>query len=113
MAVFAVTRENQQDEIIQYQMGRYINRNEAIWQILSFTIHDRDPPVFDLTVHLENGQCVYFTKETAERVATEPPANTTLTAFFELYQDDPFARTLLYQEVPSYYTWDLSSKKFT
>lgn len=62
-----------------------------------------------VSVHLENGQRVYFTKETAERVATEP-GNTTLTAFFELCQNDSFAKTLLYSEVPNYYTWDVSEK---
>lgn len=38
--------------------------------------------------------------------------NTTLTAFFELCRNDPFARTLLYPEVPQYYTWDNGGKKF-
>lgn len=111
MAVFTVTKENQSDEIVQYQMGRYINTNEAIWRILSFPIHDRDPPVVHLSVHLENGQRVFFTTETAEKVATEPP-RTTLTAFFELCQNDPFAKTLFYSEVPSYYTWNTTSKQF-
>lgn len=71
MAVFAVTNEDQHDEILQYQMGRYINCNEAIWRILSFPIHDRYPTVVHLTVHLENGQRVYFTRETAERVTIQ------------------------------------------
>ena len=112
MAVFTVTKENQNDEIVQYQMGRYINTNEAIWRILNFPIHDRDPPVLHLSVHLENGQRVYFTTETAQKVATEPPTRTTLTAFFELCQKDSFAKTLLYSEVPSYYTWDTTNKQF-
>lgn len=56
MAILAVTIENQHDERVQYQMGRYINSNEAIWRILSFPIYDRDPTVVNLTVHLENGQ---------------------------------------------------------
>lgn len=33
------------------------------------------------------------------------PPKTTLTAFFELCQNDNFAKTLLYCEVPAYYTW--------
>lgn len=111
MAAFALAKENEHDEIKQYQMGRYINSNEAIWRILSFPIHDRNPAVIHLTVHLENGQRVYFTKETVQKVAAQP-TNTTLTAFFELCQNDPFAKTLLYSEVPSYYTWDVSNKKF-
>lgn len=111
MAVFALTKENENDEIVQYQMGRYINSNEAIWRILGFPIHDRDPPVLHLSVHLENGQRVYFTKETAGQVAMEP-VNTTLIAFFKLCQSDPLARTLLYPEVVTYYTWDQGKRKF-
>lgn len=111
MAVIGLTKENEHDEIVQYQMGRYINSNEAIWRVLGFPIHDRDPPVVHLSVHLENGQRVYFTRETAQKVASEP-VNTTLTAFFKLCQNDPFAKKLLYPEVSNYYTWDMSEKKF-
>ncbi|VDN02973.1 unnamed protein product, partial [Onchocerca ochengi] len=43
--------------------------------------------------------------------SSESPA-TTLTAFFTLCQNDPFAKTLLYSEVPSYYTLNASRKLF-
>ena len=52
-AVFAVTNAN--DEISQYQMGRYVSSNEAIWRIFSFAIHERHPTVVHLAVYLENG----------------------------------------------------------
>jgi len=45
-----------------------------------------------------------------ERI-NEPP-KTTLTAFFLLCQKDEFAKTLLYCDVPKYYTWDASGKVF-
>ncbi|GFU72660.1 uncharacterized protein LOC104236095 [Trichonephila clavipes] len=51
------------DEINQYQLGRYINSNETVWRILSFTIHDRHLTVVHLAVNLENGQRVYFTAD--------------------------------------------------
>lgn len=35
-----------------------------------------------------------------------------MTAFFELCREDLFAATLLYAEVPKYYTWNATSKKF-
>lgn len=44
-------------------MGRYISSNEAVWRILDFPIHERYPPVVHLSIHLENGQCVYFTEK--------------------------------------------------
>ncbi|CAI6360265.1 unnamed protein product [Macrosiphum euphorbiae] len=41
------TIENKKDEIEDYQSGRYINSNEAIWRILGFPIHDRYPSIID------------------------------------------------------------------
>ena len=112
MAVFGVGNETASiDEIDQYQVGRYISSNEAVWRILSFPIHERHPTVVHLAVHLENGQRVYFTTENARARALSPP-HTTLTAFFSLCGDDMFAKTLLYSEVPTYYTWNASAKKF-
>lgn len=112
MAVFSVDNPDARtDEVIQFQTGRYISSNEAVWRILSFPIHSRHPNVVHLSVHLENGQRVYFTEENARNVAAAP-AHTTLTAFFALCEEDVFAKTLLYAEVPKYYTWNATSKKF-
>lgn len=112
MAVFGLSDRNAQtDEITQFQMGRYISSNEAVWRILGFSIHERHPTVVHLSVHLENGQRVYFTEENVQQRAEHPP-NTTLTAFFSLCQTDEFARTLLYHEVPKYYTWNAKKHEF-
>ena len=104
MAVFGVRDQDRNDEIKCFQAARYISTNEAIWRIFSFSIHDHSPTVQKLHVHLENGQRVYFTPQTAEDQAEEPP-HTTLTRFFELCFKDGFARTLLYNELPKYYVW--------
>ena len=109
MAVFGVTNAN--DEISQYQMGRYVSSNEAIWRIFSFAIHERHPTVLHLAVHLENGQRVYFNESNAADRAAHPPS-TTLTSFFTVCQTDDFARTLMYADMPRYYTWNASSKSF-
>lgn len=111
MAVFGIVAPDANDEITRYQLGRYVSCNEAIWRIFSFPIHERHPTVVHLAVHLENGQRVYFSAANAARRAERPPA-TTLTSFFDTCASDPFARTLLYYEMPRYYTWDASSKKF-
>lgn len=124
MAVFGLSRQNEAnapnqpnapniriDEIDQFQMGRYISSNEAVWRILGFSIHERYPTVQHLSVHLENGQRVYFTEQNAQQRA-EQPRNTTLTAFFRLCETDEFARMLLYHEVPRYYTWNASRNEF-
>ncbi|XP_074108457.1 uncharacterized protein LOC141533462 [Cotesia typhae] len=104
---------NQNDEITNYQIGRYISSNEAVWHIFGFPIHERDPAVIHLAVHLEIGQRVYFTNDTALDRAINPP-KTTLTEFFELCNRadafGAFAQTLLYSEVPRYFTWAQSKK---
>ncbi|XP_055312023.1 uncharacterized protein LOC129574268 [Sitodiplosis mosellana] len=112
MAVIEIEKNSAPiDEIHQYQAGRLISSNEAIWRILGFEIHERHPTVLHLAVHLENGQRVYFTPDNAQQRAVDPP-KTTLTEFFALCQRDSFAKTLLYSEVPKYYTWDKTAKKF-
>ena len=64
-----------------------------------------------MDVHLENGQRVYFDHiNVRERV--ENPRNTKLVAFFKLCQEDNFAKTLQYEDVSSYYTFDKLFKMF-
>ncbi|XP_073990924.1 uncharacterized protein [Rhodnius prolixus] len=87
MAVFRIENNNvhspplnQNDEITNYQIGRYISSNEAVWPL----DHAINPP------------------------------KTTLTEFFELCNRadafGAFAQTLLYSEVPRYFTWAQSKK---
>jgi hypothetical protein len=112
-AVFELQKkESILDEVEIFQMGRYISSNEAVWRILGFPIHERHPTVVHLSVHLENGQRVYFDPKTVQPETILSPPKTTLLAFFELSQKDPFAQTLLYCEVPRYFTWDPSKKAF-
>ena len=99
------------DEIKRYLLGRYISSNKAVWRIFNFQIHERYPMMMHLSVHLENGQRVYFTEDNLHDRVDEPP-NTTLTAFFLLCQQDNFAKTLLYCDVPKYCTWEASRKVF-
>ena len=109
-AVFGFAKAGEEgDEIKQYQTARYIGSNEACWRTFGFPIHHRYPFVEKLVVHLENGQRVHFTPQTARQVV-DVPQHTSLTAFFHLCQSDDFARTLTYIEVPAYYTF--SNKRF-
>ncbi|GBM01121.1 hypothetical protein AVEN_27222-1 [Araneus ventricosus] len=82
-------------------MGRYISNKEGVWRILQFPIHKRHLTVIHLSVHLENVQRVYFTKENAAQHA-HAVEETTLTSFLRLCTQDEFARTLLRFEVPKY-----------
>ena len=104
-AMFALMQENSTDEVKQYECGRYVSTNEAFWRFFKFDLHEHWPAVQTLSVHLENGQRVYFTQDNVEQVVANP-RETTLTSFFKLCQRDDFAKTLLYHQVPSYFTWD-------
>ena len=92
MAVFGLQSEIKDiDEIVQYQAGRCISSNEAVWRILSFPIHDRSPALVHLAVHLQNGQSVYFSESNVQQRALNPP-DAKLTAFFSLCKNDSFAK---------------------
>ncbi|UYV67959.1 hypothetical protein LAZ67_5002631, partial [Cordylochernes scorpioides] len=99
--------QTESNEVLEYQHGRYISSNEAVWLILGFPIHRRHPMVQHLSVHLENGQRVYFTSANAALQAHRSP-KTTLTEFFALCQRDNLSKTLLYVEIPVYYIWSAS-----
>ena len=100
------------DEISEYQNGRYICSSEAVWRILGFPIHERYPSIQRLAVHLENGERVFYQPENAREVATNPPRKTTLTAFMDLCSADQFASSLFYHEVPRFFTWDNNARKW-
>ncbi|GFX68470.1 ATP-dependent DNA helicase [Trichonephila clavipes] len=80
LAVFGV--QNANDEVTSYQNGRHISTSEAIWRMLSFSIHERFPAVTHLDIHLENGPRIYFDPSNV-RTVVENPRNTTLMAFFD------------------------------
>ena len=112
-ATVQLKHESQRDEISEFVNLRYIGSSEAAWRIFEFPIMDRHPCVVQLSIHLENGQRVYFNEETVMNVASADPPTTTLTAFFQLCERDDFAKTLLYVDVPRFYTWNASTKSWS
>ncbi len=108
-ATFTKESKNR-DEVFKYESGRYLSTAEATWRKLGYGIHEHYQAVEHLEVHLENGERVYFkpTDNLEDRLMAPP--KTTLTGFFDLCKEEPFARTLLYQEVTSYYRWDKSKR---
>ena len=103
MVTFAIGDEGGRDEMKNYQTGRYILSNEAIWSIFGLKIHQRYPTVVNLAVYLENRLRVYFTEDTAHNLA-QTSSETTLTAFIKLCQRDDFEKSLMYLEFSIYYT---------
>lgn len=99
-AVFSVSK----DEIKQYLTGRYIGPSEAVSMILGFPIHVREPAVVRLQIHLPDQHMIYI-QRTSNRDLNRNASCTTLTEFFNICQNDEFARTLYYSDVPKYYVW--------
>ncbi|GFT56567.1 ATP-dependent DNA helicase [Trichonephila clavipes] len=114
IALFDVTSSdgNTCNEVYQYEIGRHISSNEAVWRILNFPIHECYPTVIHLSVHLENGQRVHFTEGNAAERARFAP-ETTFIAYFNICNVDDFARTLFYHQIPRYYTWDSKNKMWS
>ncbi|OBZ89403.1 hypothetical protein A0J61_02534 [Choanephora cucurbitarum] len=54
---------NENDEIERYLTSRYIGPTEAVWRLFEYVMHEEDPSVTSLSVHLENGQPIYFDPE--------------------------------------------------
>ncbi|XP_015189324.1 PREDICTED: centromere-associated protein E-like isoform X3 [Polistes dominula] len=74
----------------------------------------KERSVQPLIVHLENVS-VHYIKDNVPRKVPEPP-QTTLTEFFKLCQTTDifglFARTLIYTDVPHYFIWNYTTKKW-
>ena len=52
--------ESEHDEIKRYLRGRYLGPTEAVWRLFQFAIHDEQPPVTHLSLHMPGQQAVYF-----------------------------------------------------
>ncbi|VDP02557.1 unnamed protein product [Heligmosomoides polygyrus] len=95
------------DEIRAYLDTRNVCPQEAARRLLGFPLHDRSHTVVRLSVHLPDQQEVFFREgEEREAVRSAASSNTCLTAWFQLNQTDPTARTLLYREIPEHYRWN-------
>ena len=94
---------------------RYVSTCEVAWRIFKFPIHYRSTAVEKLTFHLPGKQNIIFRgkdklKDVIGRKLLE---NTMFLAWFKLNEVDAFARTLTYIQIPNYYTYSKSQKKFS
>ncbi|SGY34025.1 BQ5605_C002g01580 [Microbotryum silenes-dioicae] len=105
---FTIGEPGAQDEINNFLDARYVCAPEAIYRIFRFEMHDRDPAVTRLALHLPNEQQVRFDPDQGAPDLSAPP-ETTLTAFIKLCAKTPpdyNARNLLYVDVPTRFTWN-------
>jgi hypothetical protein len=98
------------DEIEAHLAGRLLSASEAVYRLLSLPLHKEWPSVTRLDIHLPHQQRMIFdpTADEAELLQQLTTTTSTLMGWFHINRDDAFARTLLYQDVPSYYVWQNS-----
>ena len=98
------------DEIEAHLAGRLLSASEAVYRLLSLPLHKEWPCVVRLDIHLPHQQRMIFdpTADEAELLEQLTTTTSTLMGWFQLNREDAFARTLLYQDVPSYYIWENS-----
>ncbi|KAK9075082.1 hypothetical protein SSX86_003401 [Deinandra increscens subsp. villosa] len=106
------SQSNAIDEIKNFQDGRFICAYEASWRILNFPIHERNPAVQVLAVHLENLQSLTFKdSDRLEYVANNPfIRKTTLTEWLQKNRYDPSGRHLRYVDYLKEFRWDASAR---
>lgn len=94
------------DEISQYLNCRYISSQEAAWNLQELPIHGQSHNTVMLSVHLKDGQSVYFQENNIESaLRRQSAACTTLTAFFELNLIDTDAHQFFYSDIPNHYVF--------
>ncbi|KAL3627968.1 hypothetical protein CASFOL_028070 [Castilleja foliolosa] len=95
------------NEVKSFIDGRYICPHEAAWRILDFPIHERNPAVEVLDVHLENMQNVTFRENLRLQAIVRNPSfgKTTLTEWLARNKRDESGRDLTYVNYSSRYWW--------
>ncbi|KAL3627784.1 hypothetical protein CASFOL_029147 [Castilleja foliolosa] len=95
------------DEVKNFIDGRYICPHEAAWRILNFPIHERNPAVEVLAVHLENMQNVTFRENMKLQAIIRNPSfgKTTLTQWMDRNKRDESGRDLTYVNYSTRYWW--------
>ncbi|KAG7552894.1 Nucleic acid-binding OB-fold [Arabidopsis thaliana x Arabidopsis arenosa] len=115
-----VSTEKKKNEIKDWFDCRYVSASEAIWRIYKFPIQHRSTPVVKLSFHCEGKQPAYFDHkakiaDVLERVSNQDSqfmAWLTLNRKNAVGKKGKRARECLYAEIPAYFTWDGTNKKF-
>jgi len=99
--------DSEQDEIKRYLHGRYIGPTEAVWRLFEFSMHEEQPPVTHLALHLPDQQAVYFAEhEDIDLIREQIEGSmTTLMAFFAYNERNEDGRIFLYHEFPEHFVY--------
>ncbi|XP_076905921.1 uncharacterized protein LOC143561836 [Bidens hawaiensis] len=108
----SVNKPSVVNEINNFIDGRYICPHESAWRILNFPIHNRNPSVQLLAVHLEDMQNVTFREHTHLQTVVRNPSfgKTTLTEWLRNNRTHTDGVNLTYIDYVSRYWWNESGK---
>ncbi len=89
-----------------------MSASEANWRIYQYTTSHQHPNTYRLPVHLEDKQRVTINEKEDLAKVIEKNKNTKLTEFFKMNQTNELAKTLLYHQMPQYFSWDSANNKW-
>ena len=95
------------NEVKDYVDCRYISACEAVWRILGYEIHYRDPSVERLPFHLEGEHTMVFKDGDylEDLIDKQTVAHTKFVMWMEFNKNDSEARKYLYADFPRHYCW--------
>uniref|UniRef100_A0A183CP12 Helitron_like_N domain-containing protein n=1 Tax=Globodera pallida TaxID=36090 RepID=A0A183CP12_GLOPA len=94
------------DEIAATFKVRYMTAMEAYLRLHSYKIVQTSHQIYTLSVHDEGGRTIVVEEGHEEEGFNRLARDTRLTGFFKLCAADSFARTLRYDQIPYYYSWN-------
>ncbi|GAB2302009.1 hypothetical protein Dimus_038788 [Dionaea muscipula] len=103
------------DEIKQYLNARYIGPPEAAWRLFGNSMHEENPSVMRLALHLPGEHRVLFNPEEDMDaiVARGQNERTTLTGFLNRRSNNEYARAFTYQQFSEKFVWHADQKHWT
>ncbi|XP_030060875.1 uncharacterized protein LOC115471313 [Microcaecilia unicolor] len=106
-------KTQQHDEIKTFTDSRYVTAPEAAWRLNAFEMHQQSHTIQRLEVHLPDEQSIVFHPKNIDiAVETAKTRDTTLTAWFKLNAEHPHANNILYNDIPMYYTFNKTQRKW-
>jgi hypothetical protein len=95
------------NEISAYLSGRLLSASEAAWRLLGLKLHNEQPPVIRLDVHLPYHQQMIFdpTADARDILEAAEHSSSTLLEWFALNSRDPLARRFKYADIPEHFVW--------
>ncbi len=107
------------DEVKQYLDARYVSSCEGAWHLYFFEMHDHEPSVLHLPVHLPQQHTVVINidrdRNAQDVLDRNEDKDTTLTAWFKanaLHQDGVINNTI-YQDFPGKMVWNKTRHMWT